>query len=475
MAHDCDKGFCASRRDMIKMGLGGLTWGAFGLSLPNMLFQQRAFGLTPDPTIQKYDGFLQIFYQGGPSETDTWDPKPGSKNNIFNTIDTGAKDVYGNPMLVAQHFPGIVGLLNDPAFGLGIVRSMTHGNADHATAESYMNCYWGTPLATQYPSTAAAMAYYFQGQGIGIPSVVISGANGNEANDNKGANLPTALNVQVGSTTPGANPTVQELSLPANTDLNRYARRSRLQQALNQNMLGTRPDQVVKDYDAAWNEAYKITVQGQAAEAFNLTGKKLLPGNPWVDTNGNTQQPNQGDLQGLTLAQSLLTAGIPYVACGVDGNDTHSGNRDGVTGNWFGVTDPAVAMMAKNLKATGKRYLIMMFGEFGRTPDSVAGGRDGRDHNPDGFSAAFLSINQPAFKTTAIGNTGPDGMFKQGLQTPTLVDPMYPKDLGAMVYTVMGFLPGNSPTTDIPTAIRNAPPVDRNNNGAQLIKTFGLG
>ena len=85
----------------------------------------------------------------------------------------------------------------------------------------------------------------------------------------------------------------------------------------------------------------------------------------------------------------------------------------------------------------------------------------------------MLSINQPAFKTTAIGDTGPDGMNSIG--NNKLTDPMYPKDLGALVYTTMGFLPGNSPATDIPTAIRNAPPVDRVNNGPVLLKTFGLG
>src|SRR5271170_5304896 len=173
MAHDCGKGFCATRRDMIKAGLGGLTWGAFGMSLPNMLFMKEAMAdsIPIDPTIQKYDAMIQIFYNGGPSQTDTWDPKPGSPNNVFNTIDTGAKDIYGNKLLVAEHFPKIVGLLNDPAFGLGIVRGMNHGNGDHGTAEGYMNCFWQSPLASNYPATAAVMAYYFQGQGLGIPSV----------------------------------------------------------------------------------------------------------------------------------------------------------------------------------------------------------------------------------------------------------------------------------------------------------------
>jgi hypothetical protein len=439
--------------------------GAFGLSALNLGFMKEAYGVTPDPTIQRYDAVLQIFYGGGPSQTDTWDPKPGSTSNVFPTIDTGAKDIYGNKMMVSSMFPGITGLLSDSAFGLGLVRGMTHGNGDHGTAESYMNCFWGNPLATQYPSTAAVMAYYFQGQGLGIPSVVIPNGNGfyNESNDGKGANIPTALAVQSGQGQ-GQNPTVQELTLPTGVDATRYGRRQRLQDAINANMLATRPDQTVKSYDKAWNDAYKITLQGQAASAFDLTGKTILPG-------GATAA--KGDLQSLTLAQNLITAGVPYVALDISGNDTHSNNRAGVTQNWGDTTDPALTAMAKNLKATGKRVLVVMFGEFGRTPDSVAGGRDGRDHYPDGFSAAMLSINQPAFKTTAIGDTGPDGLNSVG--NNKLTDPMYPKDLGALVYTTMGFLPGNSPATDIPTAIRNAPPVDRVNNGPVLLKTFGLG
>lgn len=464
MAHDCNSGFCTSRRDLVKMGAAGLTWGLFGLSLPNVLFMREAQASVPmDTTIQRYDAIIQIFYSGGPSQTDTWDPKPGSKNNIFNTIDTGAKDVYGNKFLVAQHFPGLVSLLNDPAFGLGVIRSMTHGNGNHGTAEQYMNNFWGNPLTNNYPSTAAAFAYYFQGTGLGIPSVLIAGNNGNGANTANGSTCPTALNVQVGGNQ-GQNPTVQALNLPPNTDATRYARRRRLMEAVNANELKTRPDLNVAAYDAAWKQAYDITTQGQAAKAFDLTGKPILPGGP---------NANKNDLMGITLAQNLVEAGIPYVACGIGGNDTHSGNRQGVTSNWADTTDVPLTQMAKNLKASGKRVLVVMGGEFGRTPNSVANGRDGRDHYADGFSWAMLSINQPAFKTTAIGDTGPDGVFTAA--NNTMKDPIYPKDLGALIYTTMGFLPGNSPKTDIPTAARAAPPVDRVNNGALLLKTFGLG
>src|SRR5207302_9998507 len=101
----------------------------------------------------------------------------------------------------------------------------------------------------------------------------------------------------------------------------------------------------------------------------------------------------------------------------------------------------------------------VMGGEVGRTPDSVAGGRDGRDHYPDGFSWAMVSINQPAFKTNAVGDTGPNGMWQIGNAQP-LVDPIYPGVFGGLVYRSMGFPIGANSAYDIPASIGSRPPAD---------------
>lgn len=455
--HDCESGFCASRRDLLKIGAAGITWGMFGLSLPNSIFLREAYGVTPVNPL--YDAAIQIFYDGGPSQTDTWDPKPGSPNNVFQTIDLGTKDIYNQNIRISNVFPNIAGLLNDPAMGLGVMRSVMHGNGDHGNAQAYMNNFWGSVLTNMYPSTAAVMAHYFQGQGLGIPSVVVAGANGDQFNDAKGAAIPTALMVNVGQNQ-GANPTVQALGYPTGVNAARYERRRRMQEELNKSMLGSRPDDVVKAYDKAWKDAYDITTKGVAAKAFDLTGKPILPG-------GNGAR--NGDLMRLTLAQELVKAGVPYVAVGIGGNDSHGGNRQTIMTNWGAITDTAVAQMAKNLKAAGKRVLVMMGGEFGRTPNSVQGGRDGRDHFPNGFSWACVSVNQPKFKTNAIGDTGPDGMAQGNSK-----DPIYPRDIGAFLYKAMGFNVGADVKFDIPTAARMAPPVDRVNNGDKLLKWFGL-
>jgi len=346
---------------------------------------------------------------------------------------------------------------------------MVHGNGNHQQAEQYMNCFWQSPVQANYPSTASVMAYYYQGQGLGIPAVLITGNNGANPNDNKGGRCPTALMVQAGQNH-GANPTVQELSLPTGSDAADYKRRYDIAAAINQNIQQTRPDSVVKDATAAWNQAYQITTQGKAAKAFDLTGVTLLPGG----ANANKQ-----DISELTLAQQLVLAGIPYVACGIGGNDTHSNNMKGVLMNWGDTTAVPLAQMAQNLVAANKKVLVTMYGDFGRTPNTTAGGRDGRDHWPDGFSAAVFSIGQPNFKTTAVGDTGPDGMFMA--KNNTLVDPVYPGQLGAFIYQALGFNAGVSPQFDIPTATRNAPPVDRimaqgsgKTDAPQLHKIFGV-
>jgi hypothetical protein len=324
-------------------------------------------------------------------------------------------------------------------------------------------------VANVYPSTAAAMAYYFKNQGIGVPSVMIRGANGDDANNPKGSDCPTALQVF------DTNTTVQMLKAPAGVDAARYQRRRSMMEAFNTTFMADHPDNSAKAWDNAWKQAYDITTNGQAAAAFDLTNKTILPGGTGA---------SGGALRNLTLAQELVKAGIPYVALGIGGNDSHDNNRQTIMNNWGATTDVAVAQLAMNLKATGKRVLIVMGGEFGRTPDSVLDSnnvaRDGRDHWASGFSWGMVSINQPAFRMTAVGDTGPDGMWTRN-STTKLVDPIEPSAFGALLYRSLGFPIGTDPKWNIPTSIGSRPPVDQaiatstlSGGGTWLMQKFGL-
>jgi hypothetical protein len=391
-----------------------------------------------------------------------------SPNNVFPTLSLGKNDIYGKPIWLTNNFTKLANLVNtDPTnYGLGIMRSMHHGNGVHEIGQSYMNCFWQSPVATIYPSTAAVMAKLLEGQsGLGIPAVVVLGNNGDEFNDAKGTPTPTALEVS------GQNSaTVQMLKMPANVDAARYARRKAIADAIEKS--SNHPDNSVDAWKKVSKDSYDITTKGAAAKAFDLTGVPLLPGGP---------TGRAASLYSLTLAQQLVLNGIPYVAMGIGGNDTHTNNRAGVTTNWGDTVDPAVAQMAQNFKAAGKKVLIVMGGDFGRTPASVASGRDGRDHHPSGFSWALFSVGQSKFKTNAVGDTGPDGVWTLSSATK-LVDPIYPGVLGGLIYRSMGYAVGTDPRTDVQTATgHNSPPVDKTmatsaarGNSTWLMQQFGL-
>ncbi len=471
----------STRREFLRKAGLGLASGAFGLSLLSRCFMEEAYGITPDPALQKYDAVLTLWFEGGPGQTDTFDPKPGSTSNIFPTINLGANDIYGNPIAITNLMPSLANLFtNDPAIKLGIVRSLTHGNELHTLAQTWMNCFWQSPVANLYPSTAAVMAYLLKDSAaLKIPSVMIvgkptdnpccagqGGPNGDDCNTAKGGTCPTAFTVF------NSGDAVKMLSLPAGIDAVRYGRRRQIIDGLNAGFYAEKPDAVLPAWDNAWKQAADITTSGKAAKAFDLTGKTLLPGGSGADPD---------ILKQLTLAQELIKAGVPYVSCGITGNDTHSGNRDPVTQIWSGLVDPAVSALCANLKATGKRVLILLGGEFGRNPSDVASGRDGRDHWGSGFSWALISINQPAFKQTAVGNTGPDGLWTTGT-TPALVDPIAPGALGGLVYRSMGFAVGSDPSVNIPTVNGMASPVEPvlgsapgRLNAPWLLQQFGLG
>jgi hypothetical protein len=474
-----DESQLSRRRDFLKKASLGLASGAFGLSVFSRCLMKEAYGITPDPTLQKYDATITLWFEGGPGQTDTFDPKPGSTSQVFPTINLGSNDIYGNPIYLTNLFPNLSNLfMNDPAIKLGIVRSLHHENMLHTLSQTWMNCFWQSPVANLYPSTSAVMAYLLKDSApLGIPSVQIvgtatgnpccagqGGPNGDDSNTAKGGNCPTAFTVF------NSEDAVAMLSKPAGVTPQRYETRRQIIAGLNAGFNARKPDTVLPAWDEAWKQACDITTAGKAAAAFDLTNATLLTGEQSIAADSQLFGIGPSVLRQLTLAQRLIIAGVPYVSCGITGNDTHSGNTGPVTSIWGGLVDPAVAQMCKNLKATGKRVLILLGGEFGRGPQDVVGGRDGRDHWGSGFSWAMISINQPAFKQTAVGYTGPDGVWTPstpnnplaatGDISKPLVDPIAPGALGGLLYRSMGFAVGSDPRTNVPTVSGMASPVD---------------
>jgi hypothetical protein len=90
------------------------------------------------------------------------------------------------------------------------------------------------------------------------------------------------------------------------------------------------------------------------------------------------------------LARRLVERGVPFIeltcpGTGHDRWDQHQNLRKGHEDNARAVDQPIAALL-KDLKRRGllEQTLVVWGGEFGRTP--FAQGKDGRDHNPHGFT-----------------------------------------------------------------------------------------
>jgi arylsulfatase A-like enzyme len=94
--------------------------------------------------------------------------------------------------------------------------------------------------------------------------------------------------------------------------------------------------------------------------------------------------------QECLLARRLVERGVRFIELTCpsgmgDRWDQHGNLRDGHDKNSRAVDQPIAALL-KDLKARGllESTLVIWGGEFGRTP--FAQGKDGRDHNPFGFT-----------------------------------------------------------------------------------------
>src|SRR5436189_2651371 len=118
------------RRDLMR--LGGLS--LLGLSLPDLIRGRVAAAAQPrrDGSFGRAKSCILLFMWGGPAHQDTWDLKPDAPAEYRGEFRPIATNVPG--IRICEHFP----LLARRADKLCLVRSMTHGNADHTTATHFL-------------------------------------------------------------------------------------------------------------------------------------------------------------------------------------------------------------------------------------------------------------------------------------------------------------------------------------------------
>jgi Protein of unknown function (DUF1501) len=373
---------------------------------------------------------ILLWMSGGPSQTDTFDPKPGHANSgPFKPIETAVPGI-----LLGPHLPKLAKMAKD----LAIIRSMSTKEGDHSRATYYLRTGYLPQGPIRYPTLGSLVANEFDDESAELPGFVsISPVRAiNAAAFSSGFLGPKCAPLNVGERGLGGGPDagapslrVDDLDVPRGIGRPRADERIGLMHELESGFLANRPGVATSSHRSAYLRAVRM-MRSAASKAFDLDEEPAAV----QDAYGRTPFG-----QGCLLARRLVERGVPFVEVtlsSVDGNnglgwDTHAQNFDAVE-KLCGVLDAGWSTLMTDLRTRGllDSTLIVWMGEFGRTPKINESA--GRDHFPNAWSTVLAGGG--IHSGQAIGNTGADG--EQIKDRPVLVP-----DLLATVVKALGIDP----------------------------------
>jgi uncharacterized protein (DUF1501 family) len=369
--------FCdgLTRRDFLHAG----SLATLGLTLPawNAL---HAESKGPDKDVN----CIMLFLVGGPSQIDTWDPKPNAPDEIrgpFKPIATRAP---------GMQFTEIFPKLAQQADKISLIRSVYHtATAVHDTGHQMMQTGRLFTGGIEHPHAGCVLGY-LKGQRGEVPAHVLLP----KPIGRTGGNMPHGqsagyLGKQYDPFVLNADPSdpkfrVPDLLPPDYISAVRAQRRQKLRDAVEGSMSAFEKNVQAKQLDDNFNLAYRLMSSPKAREAFALDKEPASV----RDRYGRTRFG-----QGCLLARRLIEAGVRFVTVNMFETvfdeitwDIH-GSRP-----FTDITEMA-RLVAPNfdqafstlLEDLGERGLlantmVTAMGEFGRTPKINPAG--GRDHHP---------------------------------------------------------------------------------------------
>jgi hypothetical protein len=387
-----------SRRQMMRMAAAG----ALGASASGWI-EALAADTAGNPSRRK--SCILLWMSGGPSQTDTFDPKPGHANSgPFKPIQSSVPGIMLGP-----HLPKLARQADD----LAIIRSMSTKEGDHGRATYYLRTGYLPQGPVRHPTLGSLVANELDDESAELPGFVsISPVRAiNAAAFSSGFLGPRCAPLNVGERNLAGGPEaggpslrVEDLDIPRGIGRSRADERLELMLTLGNDFLNSRPGMPSFSHQSAYRRAVKM-MRSSAAKAFDLDEE------PAAVQDAYGRNPFG---EGCLLARRLVERGVPFVEVtlsSVDGMnglgwDTHVQNFETVE-KLCGVLDAGWATLMTDLRARGllDSTLIVWMGEFGRTPKITESA--GRDHFPNAWSTVLAGGGIRGGQ--AVGNTGADG------------------------------------------------------------------
>lgn len=383
-------GLGMNRRTYLKFGLGSFLGG----SLANLLRGQALSAESSDGNVSgrrvSAKSCILIWLDGGPSHFETFDPKPNAPAEIRGQLAPIATKVP------SVQFCETLPRLSACSDKFAVIRSIRHEQGNHGAGNHYMMT--GRPpripvgcgaFVSFHPSLGSVVSHEVHRNNnlpgyFSIPSMTRSGG----PNFLGGQYAPFVVEDDPNN----PNFRVRDLSPPAGLETTRFSQRTDLRKTVDR--LKRLRDEAAGDpalaVDSYYQQSFDLVTSKEAQKGFNLSAES----DKVRDMYGRTSFG-----QRALLARRLVEAGVPFITLNDGGWDHHSGVFTELPKH-ADIIDRGVSGLIQDLDERGmlKDTLVVMLGEFGRTPQisTLQGSTTpGRDHWANAMSVMMAGGGTP--------------------------------------------------------------------------------
>jgi hypothetical protein len=431
-----------SRRRLLQVG----SLGMLGLGLPELLWRRGTLAAGAEGRPRATSCIFIVQY-GGASHIDTWDPKPHAAAEIRGPYQPIATSVPGT------HTGELLPRLATLAHRYCLVRSMTHANANHDGGMKV--CMTGQTVPADNAPCFGSVVSRLRPTDHNVPSYVwlqnldadvgpwyrsggLLGESCSPLVVGKGSENPSSATFRM----PAFDP-------PEGVALDRITERSRLLSGLEGDSEQPRSVRAMMDFRV---RAIEMVTGPDARRAFDIglehptlrerygrnplgqnlllarrlieSGVRLVTVNAWV----GVPDANQGFVYSKDFTQGWDHHGADVQKCGI-----FSTGQFGL-GFVLPRFDQAVSTLLEDLDMRGllDTTLVVVVGEFGRTPKIANNPYPGRDHWPQCYSALLAGAGIRG--GLVYGASDRTGAYVKDR-------PVCPEDFGATLFHALGILP----------------------------------
>lgn len=404
-----------TRRDCIQLGLGALIGGGLAQSL-----QTRAASPTVNATAKSC---ILIWLDGGPTHYETFDPKPDAPKEIRGELSPIPTKITGEQF--SEHLKTLAACADK----LSVIRSIRHNQGNHGAGNHYMM----TGAPPRIPVGCGAFVSFHPSLGS-VTASEKSAPHGMPAYFSmprmSRSGGPNFLGAKYAPFIVADNPNsssfrVRDVALPRGLSEGRFESRNAMKKDLDR-MLRIQ-DKTAGDPVLALDEHYQqgldLISSKEAQAAFDIQREPDRVRDIYQRTTFG---------QRALLARRLVEAGVPFITLYEGGWDHHEKIFPKLKTRLPSV-DQTVAALIKDLDQRGMldSTLVLMLGEFGRTPKINA--RGGRDHWSNAMSVLIAGGGTPG--GLIVGSTD-----KKGYSAKDRV--LSPENFASTVYAKLGINPG---------------------------------